>query len=83
VFEVETANHHYRLVHVDENGAEISGHPQYCPNPVRVELRGTRWLDKSLTDCYLAPGMRLQFVDPSGRSVLTSKIRAIRVVADD
>jgi hypothetical protein len=82
VIEAETANHRYRLVHVDKGSAEISGHPIYCPEPVLVELRGARWLDKTLDDCYLAPGLKLQFVDRTGRSVLTSHIRSIRVLKE-
>ncbi len=82
VVEVATANRTYRLAREADDTAFISGHPVYCPKPIRVELHGTRWLDKSLTDCYVAPGMRLQFVTPSGRSILTSRIRSVRVVSD-
>ncbi len=78
--EARTANSVYRLRHLGKGAAEISGHPKYCPRPVRVQLRGTQWLDRSLNECYVAPGMQLQFVDPSGRSVLTSKILSVGVV---
>ncbi len=81
VVEARTANSVYRLRHLGRGAAEISGHPKYCPTPVRVQLRGTQWLDRELPDCYLAPGMQVQFVDPSGRSVLTSKILQVEVVS--
>lgn len=75
--EAATANHVYALTYLGDGTAEISGHPQYCPEPVRVKLHGTKWLDRTLDNCYVAPGMQLQFVDPGGRSVLTSKIATV------
>ena len=80
VIEAATANSVYRMVHVAPNTVEISGHPLYCPLPMRVILTGTRWLDTTLADCYIAPGMRLQLVDRSGRSVLTSRIKSVQIV---
>lgn len=80
VIEVKTANSVYRVVHIAPNTVEISGHPLYCPRPMRVALTGTRWLDTTLQDCYIAPSMRLQLVDRSGRSVLTSRIRSVTIV---
>ena len=74
---VETANHAYQIRHLGDGQAEISGHPKYCPEPVKVRLFGTHWLDSRIPDCYLAPGMRLQFVDPKRVSVMTSPIRAV------
>ena len=81
VIEARTANSVYRIVHVAPNRVEISGHPLYCPVPMRVSLSGTRWLDTALADCYIAPSMRLQLVDRSGKSVLTSRIRSVQIVS--
>jgi hypothetical protein len=44
-----------------------------------VALQGSRWLDSEIDKCYLAPGMRLQFVTQAGVSVLTSAIEEVRV----
>jgi len=82
VIEAATANTVYRIVHVAPNTVEISGHPLYCPRPMRVSLTGTRWLDTTLADCYIAPSMRLQLVDRSGRSVLTSRIKSVQIVSE-
>jgi hypothetical protein len=81
VIEAATANNVYRMVHVAPNSVDISGHPIYCPLPMRVSLTGTRWLDKTLQNSYIAPGMRLQLVDRSGRSVLTSRIKSVQIVS--
>ncbi len=78
--EVSTANHGYLIERSGERTAFISGHPEYCPEPVQVTLRGTRWLDSEIKKCYLAPGMRLQFVTQTGVSVLTSPIETVRLV---
>ncbi|MEZ5367175.1 MAG: hypothetical protein R2748_33765 [Bryobacterales bacterium] len=79
--EVKTANHGYRIERAGEKTAFISGHPEYCPDPVQVALHGTRWLDSEIKKCYLAPGMRLQFMTADGReSVLTSPIETVRLV---
>jgi len=79
--EARTANNVYRLAHAEPGMIEISGHPEYCPQPVRIPLGGTRWLDQSSKGSFLAPGMSLQFIDLSGRSVLTSRIQSLRVIA--
>ncbi|MCB1022180.1 MAG: hypothetical protein KDC27_19780 [Acidobacteria bacterium] len=78
--EVKTVNHGYRIERAGEKTAFISGHPEYCPDPVQVALHGTRWLDSEISKCYLAPGMRLQFMTQTGVSVLTSPIESVRLV---
>ena len=77
VVRVETANRTYQIRHLGDGQAEISGHPRYCPDPVKVRLHGTQWLDSKIPACYLAPGMRLQFTDPKQVSVMTSPIRSV------
>jgi hypothetical protein len=81
LLEIKTANRVYLLSHVEPGKAEISGHSVYCPTPLRVDLIGTRWLNEAIHDCYIAPGMRLQFVDKRARTILTSKISSFRIVA--
>ena len=78
--EVKTANHSYVVHRAGDSTAFISGHPEYCPEPVQVALQGSRWLDSEMDKCYLAPGMRLQFMTQTGVSVLTSPITEVRVV---
>lgn len=79
VVRVGTANRTYQIRHLGHGQAEISGHPRYCPEPVKVRLHGTHWLDSKIPECYLAPGMRLQFTDPKQVSVMTSPIRSVSV----
>lgn len=79
--EARTTNNTYRLVLIWKNVVEISGHPEYCPQPVFVPLCGTRWLDQSSKRSFLVPGMSLQFTDKAGRSVTTSRILSVQVVS--
>ena len=79
--EVKTGNHRYRIQRAGEKTAFISGHPEYCPEPVQVALQGSRWLDSEIAKCYLAPGMRLQFTTEAGVSVLTSAIETVQALA--
>ena len=39
--EITTRNHIYTLVNCDGNAALISGHPKFCPKPVKVSVRRT------------------------------------------
>lgn len=79
VVRVETSNRTYQIRNLGQGEAEISGHPRYCPEPVKVRLHGTHWLDSRVPECYLAPGMRLQFTDPKRVSVMTSPIQSVSV----
>ncbi len=78
--EVKTGNHSYVIQLAGPATAFISGHPEYCPEPIRVQLHGSRWLDSQIEKCYLAPGMRLQFMTAAGVSVLTSPIENVSLV---
>lgn len=80
IIEARTVNNLYRLDHIQLESIEISGHPEYCPRPVRVPLGGTRWLDRFSSQPFLAPGMSLQFIDGLGRTVLTSRIQSLRII---
>lgn len=77
--EARTANHVYLLRFLGKGTAEISGHPEYCPRPVRVMLNGSQWLDQKLPECFVGPGMQLQFVTLMGQSILTSPIESVAV----
>jgi hypothetical protein len=41
VLEIQTQHHHYRAVTLSENSVLISGHPEYCPEPVLVAIAGS------------------------------------------
>ena len=76
--QVETLNRLYEL-EVREGQVWISGHPQYCPQPVPVTVHGSSWGGSMLKVAYLGRGMRMEFSHPLHATVTTSRIVSVRV----
>ena len=71
----------YRLVCRPDGEALISGHPKFCPAPVRVKICGSNWGGSMLKLGYIGRGMHLEFRHPDyDRPIVTSKIVEIREV---
>ena len=78
VLEVKTQNRRYTIV-IGARGQElISGHPQYCPEPVPARIEGSTWGGSMLKLRFIGRGMRLEFQHPVYRRIITSRITAIR-----
>lgn len=75
--EVQTRNRCYRLVKSGD-GAMISGHPEFCPEPVHVKVDGSTWGGSMLKMDFIGVGMYLQFRLPHNRVVTTSRIVDVR-----
>ena len=75
---VETIN---RLYSLEIRGGQvwISGHPEFCPRPVQVTVRGSSWGGSMLKVAYLGRGMQMEFEHPLHATVTTSRIVSIRV----
>ena len=79
VLQIHTQNHCYTTVLLENNQALISGHPQYCPRPVRVSIAGCTWGGSMLKLHFLGRGMHLEFSHPEYRlPIVTSPIQEIR-----
>jgi hypothetical protein len=78
VLEVKTQNHEYTIVVRGRDSELISGHPQYCPDPVAVRIAGSTWGGSMLKARFVGRGMRLEFQHPSYRTITTSPIVDIR-----
>ena len=74
MLEVETHHHQYTIVLRGRGRDLISGHPQYCPHPVPVRIEGSRWGGSMLRRRFIGRGMRLEFLHPVFRTILTSPI---------
>ena len=82
VLQIQTQHHCYTAVLVDEGSALISGHPQYCPQPVLVAIAGSTWGGSMLKRRYVGRGMHLEFRHPEyGTPIVTSRIKDIRECA--
>ena len=57
VLEVETENRRYRIVRQGWGRALISGHPQYCPEPILVYIHGSTWGGKMIKQDFIGRGM--------------------------
>jgi hypothetical protein len=79
--EVETRNRWYTLVLQRDGAALISGHPQYCPEPVLVQINGSNWGGSMIKTAYLGRGMHLEFRHPNYEgAIVTSAIQDIRLL---
>ena len=74
VLAIQTRNRSYRLVSLGEEAALISGHPEFCPEPVRVQVQGCTWGGSMLKTKFVGRGMHLEFIHPVHRTVITSQI---------
>src|SRR6478735_3906147 len=70
--EIETANHIYTLVNCGGNAALISGHPRFCPVPVRVSIHGSTWGGSLLKQGFIGRSMHLEFGHPNYTGVITT-----------
>ena len=79
VLEIQTQHHCYQVVLLGDNDALISGHPQFCPEPIRVAIAGSTWGGSMLKRRYVGRGMHLEFCHPEYlRPIVTSPVQEIR-----
>jgi hypothetical protein len=77
--EIETQNRSYTLVNRGQGQALISGHPEFCPEPVLVRIEGSNWGGSMLKASFVGRGMHLEFRHPEyQRPIITSRIMDIR-----
>ena len=53
VLEVQTRNHLYTIIHKAWGQVVISGHPEFCPDPVEVQIHGSTWGGSMIRNHYL------------------------------
>ena len=78
LIDVETKSRHYRIECLGGSAIRISGHPEYCPDPVPAQLRS---VDKEgvLELGLIGRGMRLMFLLNEHRPVTTSRVLHVHV----
>ena len=77
--DVETKTRHYRVECLGGQKIRISGHPEYCPEPVPAWLQGSITKDGSLDFGMIERGNRMMFLIEENRPVTTSRIVRMRV----
>ena len=72
-------HHCYTAVLLGGSDALISGHPEFCPDPVQVAIAGSTWGGSMLKLQYVGRGMHLEFRHPEyATPIVTSPIQEIR-----
>ena len=79
VLEIRTQHHRYTAVILSGTEALLSGHPEFCPEPVHVAIAGSTWGGSMLKLQYVGRGMHLEFRHPHYPTpIVTSPIQEIR-----
>ena len=79
VLQIRTQHHFYTALLLGEGSVLISGHPQYCPDPVQVTIAGSTWGGSMLKMRFIGRGMHLEFHHPAySTAIITSPIQEIR-----
>jgi hypothetical protein len=78
LLEVETRHTSYVVENRGNGEVLISGHPQYCPQPVLVKLNGSVGTGRLLKRGFIGRGMSLEFRHPVFGVIYTSPVQAIR-----
>ena len=79
VLEIQTMHHCYKAVLLGGSEALLSGHPEFCPEPVQVAISGSTWGGSMLKLQFVGRGMHLEFRHPQYPTpIVTSPIQEIR-----
>ena len=78
VIEIETRNRFYEIEKITDRRVLISGHPEYCPEPVEVTISGSTWGGSMLKMDFIGREMCLEFHHPDYGIICTTQISEIR-----
>jgi hypothetical protein len=78
LIEVQTLNRIYSVIYLGDGEAMISGHPEICPEPVKVYIAGSNWGGSMLKMQFIGRGMHMEFTDPQRRRIVTSPVVDVR-----
>ena len=82
--DVETKSRHYKIECLGGNAIRISGHPEYCPEPVPAWLHGSIGRGGDLEFGVIGRGKRLVFLlDEPRRPITTSKVLHVHIRQPD
>ena len=82
--DIETKSRHYKIECLGGNAIRISGHPEYCPEPVQAWLHGSVDHDGLIEFGIIGRGKRLVFLlDQPRRPVTTSRVLHVHVRRPD
>jgi hypothetical protein len=77
VLEIETSHHMYLLENRGEGKVVLSGHPDYCPEPVLVRFHGSVGGPALVKMGRVEPGLKMAFEHPRFGTLRTSRVRKV------
>ena len=77
--DVETKSRHYRIECLGGNAVRISGHPDYCPEPVPAQLHGSIDREGTVERGFIGRGMRMMFLLGERHPITTSRVLSLHV----
>jgi hypothetical protein len=83
LIDVETKSRHYRIEYLGGNSIRVSGHPEFCPDPVMASLQGSLDRDGTLETGFIACGMRMILLLDDTHPITTSRVLHVRVEAPE
>jgi hypothetical protein len=83
LIDVETKSRHYRIEYLGGNSIRVSGHPEFCPDPVMASLQGSLDRDGTLETDFIACGMRMIFILDDTQPITTSPVVHVSVEQPD
>jgi hypothetical protein len=83
LIDVETKSRHYRIECLGGNSVRVSGHPDFCPDPVMASLQGSLDRDGTLEIGFIACGMRLILLLDESHPITTSRVLHVSVEQPD
>src|SRR5260370_41812792 len=66
--QIRTQHHFYTALLLGGGSALISGHPQYCPQPVQVTIAGSTWGGSIIKIRFNSLRTQLEFTHPAWRT---------------
>jgi hypothetical protein len=79
LIDVETKSRHYKIECLGGTAIRVSGHPDYCPEPMPASLQGSVDKEGTLEPGFINCGMRMILVLNDVRPITTSSILSVRV----
>jgi len=79
MIDVETKSRHYRIECLGGTSIRVSGHPEYCPEPVAASLQGSVDKEGVLELGFIGRGMRMIFLLDDTHPITTSRVLHVRV----
>jgi hypothetical protein len=80
VLEIETSHTTYVLENRGEGKVVLSGHPEFCPEPVLVKFHGSVGGPALIRSGHIEAGMQMAFQHPKFGTLRTSRVKSVREV---